>query len=407
MLRKILIDKRKFLIDVADNMRNDKKNISREYRKRLREIKRLKNRLRGYAEYVLDIIEDLDDKKDPVDQVLEKFKNLSESERHVLPIRILSDGEKVYVEKIISFLESSPPEHINIFRDFLMKELSRRRMLKRDVEKIVSEIDRFLENFDVYIPFHILDYDKKCFEKDKCLFLFKVEIGSKRYLDEYYGSLDDLIEIFREAVRKEAVEIYRLIEKAEKMRRIFMKRLRGLRDFLEEIESHVYENAIFSVLGDRLARPRSWRNLSDNIIQALNIGLEKIGGLESMKWDIKKMRNGAVVYGSNPKLWPDFYEWLVESIKMNNNLVVILRSFRKEIDEITKLPVKEIRGYITFIQEGSLRYIQLSAEELLEAYTRDPETGERIKPEPSVIYCGPGEEKIYSTTLEESEEHQK
>ena len=84
-------------------------------------------------------------------------------------------------------------------------------------------------------------------------------------------------------MRKEAVEIYRLIEKAEKMRRIFMKRLRGLKDFLEEIESHVYENAIFSVLGDKLARPRSWRNLSDNIIQALNIGLEKIGGLESMR----------------------------------------------------------------------------------------------------------------------------
>ena len=122
-------------------MRNDKKNVSREYRKRLREIKRLRNRLRGYAEYVLDIIEDLNDKKDPVDQVLEKFKNLSEGERHVLPIRILSDGEKVYVEKIISFLESSPPEHINMFRDFLMKELSRRRMLKRDVEKIMSKID--------------------------------------------------------------------------------------------------------------------------------------------------------------------------------------------------------------------------------------------------------------------------
>jgi len=45
---------------------------------------------------------------------------------------------------------------------------------------------------------------------------------------------------------------------------------------------------------------------------------------------------------------------------------------------------------------GRITYRQLTARELFEAHTTDPVTGERIEPEPAVIYCGPGDDRIYS-----------
>jgi hypothetical protein len=78
-------------------------------------------------------------------------------------------------------------------------------------------------------------------------------------------------------------------------------------------------------------------------------------------------------------------------------LTILLRSFRREIDEITRLPIKEIRGYIARIEGLHLKFTQLSARELLEAYTEDPKTGKALEPEPAVIFCGPNDEKIYST----------
>ncbi|MEM1610202.1 MAG: hypothetical protein QXQ57_00970 [Sulfolobales archaeon] len=370
---------------------------SKEYRRRMKEIRRLKKRIRAYAEYILDLVGALDDSKDLIEQVKQKLERIVREDVNVTQINIPT-GEIFTAKDILEFINSAPQDHIDMFREYLSRELARRKRLWEDVEKITREIERYEEELGVYVPFNIIEYDRWCYKKDECLFLFKVEIGGSRYLDEYNGSLNDLIELFKEVVAREAKKMSRLISYARRERNKITGELLGFKEFLEEIERHIYSDAILTISSTKLSRPRSWRDLQDAVIELYNMGLEKIGDQEIIRWDAKKLKDGFVIYGANPHLWPDFYRWFKESLLQSKILAILLRSFRKEIDEITRLPIKEIRGYIVRIEGNNLKYTQLSARELLEAHTRDPKTGEKLEPEPAVIFCGPNDERIYSTT---------
>jgi hypothetical protein len=89
---------------------------------------------------------------------------------------------------------------------------------------------------------------------------------------------------------------------------------------------------------------------------AMGMGLEMAGDLEAIKWDITRVGQNEFVYGANPRLWPEFYGWFVESLRSNGVLSIILRSFRKEVDELTGLPVKELRGYVVSMSGGKITY---------------------------------------------------
>ncbi|MEM4969791.1 MAG: hypothetical protein QXE01_00900 [Sulfolobales archaeon] len=370
---------------------------SKEYRKRMKEIRRLKERIRAYADYTLDLVGMLDDSKDLIEQVRKELERIIREGRDVTQINVPS-GEIFTAKDILEFINSAPKDQRDMFREYLSKELARRKRLWGDVEKIAREIERYEEELGVYVPFDIIEYDRWCYKRDDCLFFFKVEIGDSVYLDEYSGSLNDLIELFKEVIAREAKKISRLISYTRRERSKIVGELLGFKEFLEEIERHIYSDAILTIAGTKLSRPRSWRDLQNAVIELYNMGLEKIGDQEIIKWDAKKLKDGFVIYGANPRLWPDFYRWFKESLLQSKILTILLRSFRKEIDEITGLPIKEIRGYIVHIEGSNLRYTQLSARELLEAHIKDPRTGEKLEPEPAVIFCGPNDERIYSTT---------
>ncbi|MEM3253227.1 MAG: hypothetical protein QXS71_02270, partial [Candidatus Micrarchaeaceae archaeon] len=83
-------------------------------------------------------------------------------------------------------------------------------------------------------------------------------------------------------------------------------------------------------------------------------------------------------------------------------LVIILRSFLDKRDDITKLPIKELRGYIVDfdLNSGNLNYIQVSARKLAESESIDSVTGKAMQPEPSVVYCGPDGDTLNDSFIE-------
>jgi hypothetical protein len=369
-----------------------------EWRRTLKEIRRLKDRLRGYADYVLDIVGDLDDSVDLVDQVRDNLELLLGREDTIIPDVVeFPSGEKYNARTILEFIKNAPPWQLDMFRKALEKELYRRRRLQEDIRRIEEALEKYIEERGVHVPFHIIEFERiACFE-GKCHYMFKVEIGSKRFLDEFEGTLEELIDLFKGIVDVEAENVEKLVSKAERERRRAVGELRGFQELLIELEKHIYGNAILTISGHKLARPRQWEGLSDEVITALNMGLQKVGELEIIKWDASRLKENLVVYGADPEFWPEFYKWLSNSLKKSKTISILLRSFTKKVDETTGLPIKEIRGYIVSLEGNKIKYHQLTARELLEAYTRDPETGKRIEPEPAVIFCGPGDEKIYPT----------
>ncbi len=132
---------------------------------------------------------------------------------------------------------------------------------------------------------------------------------------------------------------------------------RSVNQFLEEIESHCPQNAIVTFLG------------SDG---------------ESFVVDIKR-EGDQVNYG---------YQWGIKELLISKLLSktepvasLILRSFLPEIDELTHLPIKELRGYVLKRHGSELEYEKLSPELMFACQNTDAETGSPLPLETSVRYC--------------------
>ncbi|MGC8571915.1 MAG: hypothetical protein ACP5LH_01375 [Candidatus Micrarchaeia archaeon] len=78
---------------------------------------------------------------------------------------------------------------------------------------------------------------------------------------------------------------------------------------------------------------------------------------------------------------------------------VILRSFLDKIDDVTKLPFKEIRGYVIEHKKNNIKFKQLSAREVANACSTKAGTNEPLMPEESVIYCGLNNERLNESFL--------
>jgi len=274
----------------------------------------------------------------------------------------------------------------------------RKEVVKKDAERILQVLKEYTKEIGVNVPIEIIEYDRLDGE-GRCLHLIKISIGTETYLDGFEGPIEELIGVLKEIVRVEARKIKVLISKARRERVRAFRELNGLEAFLREIESHVESQAIITVGGDDLANP--WEEVPKDVLFLTD--LVKAGGGEIISWDVSyPCQDEIAVYGANPNLWPRFYKWFVDSLKRSRRLGIVLRSFKDGIeDELTHLPVKEIRGYFVEIEGGEVRYHQLSAKEMLEVHTLHPSLG-KLKPEPSVIYCGPGNDKIYSAIKDDS-----
>jgi hypothetical protein len=133
--------------------------------------------------------------------------------------------------------------------------------------------------------------------------------------------------------------------------------LASVTQFLEEIESHCPKNAILTFLG------------SDG--ESFVVDLQREGDQINYgyQWGIKELLISKLLSRTEP----------VAS--------VILRSFLPEIDELTQLPIKELRGYVLKRQGSELEYEKLSPELMFACQNTDAETGNPLPLETSVRYC--------------------
>ncbi len=134
--------------------------------------------------------------------------------------------------------------------------------------------------------------------------------------------------------------------------------------------------------------------IKHGIITFVSMGMTNV-----QKWDVKRTKeNGKLFFGTSKRhnlLFPvKFVSALVERTEMS----LIVRSFTEEYDDETGLPIKELRGYAVWLEdeigdEGKkvmrIRFRVISAKDMAHASNTDAETGEPLKPEEAVIYCGP------------------
>jgi hypothetical protein len=127
--------------------------------------------------------------------------------------------------------------------------------------------------------------------------------------------------------------------------------------FLAELESHCSSTAIATFL--------------DSEGQVFVIDLNRHGN--SISYGYKVGDEGEFI---NRLLW-----------RCNPQASLILRSFTAEIDNLTKLPIKELRGYVVKNTNNTLEFEKLSPTMMFACYNTDAETGEPLPLEQSIRYC--------------------
>lgn len=131
----------------------------------------------------------------------------------------------------------------------------------------------------------------------------------------------------------------------------------GLEQFLQELESHCSGKAIATFLNSEG---------------------------ECFVVDLIREAN-EVKYGYDPEIKALFSQKISQGCDPYGSL--ILRSFTAEIDRLTHLPYKELRGYILKAFDNRLEFEKLSPEMLFACQNTDAETGEPLPLEQSVRYC--------------------
>lgn len=131
----------------------------------------------------------------------------------------------------------------------------------------------------------------------------------------------------------------------------------GVRSFLQELESHCYSLTIATLLDAS----------GESMAVELNRQGRRIRYGEH--WGTKELFIAKLSRGCNP----------------SGSLV--LRSFTDEIDELTQLPIKELRGYVLISRGNDLEFEKLPANVMFACQNTDAETGEPLPLEQAVRYC--------------------
>ena len=130
-----------------------------------------------------------------------------------------------------------------------------------------------------------------------------------------------------------------------------------LERFLEELECHCQSTAIATFMSNKG---------------------------ESFVVDLQR-KGKTVVYGYHKSVKKLFTEKIRSGCDPSASL--ILRSFTLEIDELTKLPYKELRGYLLTQQGNELEFQKISPEQMFACQNTDAKTGEPLPLEQSIRYC--------------------
>ena len=134
-------------------------------------------------------------------------------------------------------------------------------------------------------------------------------------------------------------------------------KLQGLNQFLALLESHCYSRAILTFLGS------DGRNLAIEVDR----------------------QETQITYGYEAHIKELFLRQL--ETKCDPVASIVLRSFTAEIDPISQLPIKELRGYVLKRIGDRLEFETLSPEKMFACQNTNAQTGEALALEQSIRYC--------------------
>lgn len=131
----------------------------------------------------------------------------------------------------------------------------------------------------------------------------------------------------------------------------------GVSLFLQELESHCHSKAIVTFL--------------DSDGEPMVITLKRLGDEVTYGdyWGVKELFVSKLLVGCHP------------------SGSLILRSFTDQMDELTQLPIKELRGYILQGRGDDLEFEKISPTTMFACHNTDAATGEPLPLEQSVRYC--------------------
>jgi hypothetical protein len=131
----------------------------------------------------------------------------------------------------------------------------------------------------------------------------------------------------------------------------------SLSEFIQELESHCSSTAIATFLD------------SEGEVFVVDLNRKDL----------------EVSYGYHPYVKQQFLGKLIQGVKTHASL--ILRSFTSEVDELTNLPIKELRGYLLQREGTKIKFEKLSPGMMFACHNTDAVTGEPRPLEQSVRYC--------------------
>ncbi len=129
--------------------------------------------------------------------------------------------------------------------------------------------------------------------------------------------------------------------------------------------------------------------LSKYIYTDGHITLASPGG-HSEKWDVRKKKDGGLFFGQN-KYADLIFSARITRLANEGRVGLILRSHTDNKDD-SGHPVQELRGYEIWTEQhfgkSIITFRQISVKELADACETDAQTGEKLSPEKTIIYCG-------------------
>ncbi len=130
--------------------------------------------------------------------------------------------------------------------------------------------------------------------------------------------------------------------------------------------------------------------LSELALHVTTCGILTLASNDGVQsWDVQRVKGG-LVFGIDSAQNVLFRAKLY-GLLASEGVGAILRTFTDHRDEITGLPIKEVRSYFVRRNGIEVEWKQFSAQETEEASGTDAESGKIIPRERAVVFCGPGE----------------
>lgn len=195
--------------------------------------------------------------------------------------------------------------------------------------------------------------------------------------------MDDDIESYIDNIVGEAKAVY--IEKDS-----FIIVDRGVKGFVMFYPSHDPEQTeVVEVPFDIVARVEIILQEDLGKYVDRNGILTILCGQYFQSWDVSRKKKGKrIYYGYSKSHYIFLIGRIVQCLEEHGLLSAVLRTFTGRVDPETGLPIKKLRGFLVlYNQSGGIDVKEVSIDDLVDAFTTDPVTGEKIPHEPAVEYC--------------------